>query len=466
MKKHKFPKGLLIIFSTLSILIIAACKKQDNWLDIKNEKSSVTPKTLKDLQAVLDNAQVMNFNCPVIGELGSDNIYFTDANISSLTAPNRNAYLWQKDIFQGAVSTDWNNPFQMIGYANIVLNGLSGLDNKASNASFNNIKGSALFYRAFAYYNLAQLFCKPYTQQTAATDLGLPIRLNADVNEKSMRSTIQETYNQIIQDLTQAQALLPATPLYRTRPSSIAAIFLLAKVYLIMQNYPLALQYSDQVMNSNFTLLDFKSLPVTASQPFPSFAKGNSEIVFYAYTLGNSAVWPLSSTGRVDPTLYNTYNSNDLRKTAFYSLDTKSGLYRFKGSYDGLNYYNFSGFAINEALLIRAESKLRTGNDVGSLADLNLLLKSRSDNAFTGLNLTDGQQILSRILLERRKELPFTGNIRWEDLRRINLSSPTAVTLTRLYNGTTYTLPPNSSLYTLPIPQNEIDANGIEQNQR
>lgn len=467
--KTTYINRKLLLFLSISVLSFSAlsCKKQDDWLNVKNKKSSVTPQTLSDFQAVLDNAQVMNFSCPVIGELSADNVYFTDASISALAAPDRNAYLWQKDIFQGTASGDWNYPYQEIEYANIVLDGLAAIGQpEPGNANASGIKGAALFFRAFAYYNLSQLFCSAYHPNSAGSDPGLPLRLTSDVNEKSKRATVRVVFEQMISDLNSAEQLLPQTPLYKTRPSAVAAQFLQAKVYLAMQNYPMALKYADLVMAAGFHLIDFKSLNVTASQPFPSFAAGNPEVVFYASATGNSAVWPLSSTGRVDPALFATYQSSDLRKTAFYSLDSKSGFYRFKGSYEGSDFYNFSGLAVNEALLIRSEARNRTGDIAGALDDLNALLKSRSDNTFEPLDIKDGSQLLAAILLERRKELPFTANIRWEDLRRINQQPATAVTITRSYAGNTYQLLPNSPLYTFPIPQNEIDASGIVQNER
>ncbi|MBN8856731.1 MAG: RagB/SusD family nutrient uptake outer membrane protein, partial [Sphingobacteriales bacterium] len=74
-------------------------------------------------------------------------------------------------------------------------------------------------------------------------------------------------------------------------------------------------------------------------------------------------------------------------------------------------------------------------------------------------------QALDTILVERRKELPFRG-VRWTDLRRLNLEGRT-ITLTRVLNGTTYQLPPNSKLYTLPIPPDVIIFNpNMKQNPR
>ena len=73
---------------------------------------------------------------------------------------------------------------------------------------------------------------------------------------------------------------------------------------------------------------------------------------------------------------------------------------------------------------------------------------------------------LSKDLAERRKELIQRG-LRWTDLRRLNLDPRFAVTIERVVQGATYQLLPNDLRYTFLIPNDEIFANGlIEQNPR
>jgi starch-binding outer membrane protein, SusD/RagB family len=84
---------------------------------------------------------------------------------------------------------------------------------------------------------------------------------------------------------------------------------------------------------------------------------------------------------------------------------------------------------------------------------------------FTGYSIADAAAALDTILVERRKELAFRG-IRWSDLRRLNKEGRN-ITLTRNLNGMSYTLTPNSNLYTLPIPPDVLSFNpGMQQNPR
>jgi len=71
-------------------------------------------------------------------------------------------------------------------------------------------------------------------------------------------------------------------------------------------------------------------------------------------------------------------------------------------------------------------------------------------------------EALALVLMERRKETLFR-EVRWADLRRLNQDSGT---LRRIVGDTVYTLLPGDPRYAYPIPAEEINIGGIEQNQR
>lgn len=462
-------KSLIIVCITvMATASFSDCNKQDKYLDVKLNAKDVVPATLTDLQAVLDNDQNMNEYYCIMGLVGTDNLYIPDNTLQSLDAPYRNTYLWNENIFEGEPSYDWQYAYQTIAWANIVLEGIDKI-NTSDTSTWNNIKGSALFYRAFAYYQLAQLFCPQYDSTTASSTLGLPLKLESDVNIVHQRSSLSDTYKQILSDLNQAANLLPISPLYKTRPSQASNEALLSKIFLNMGNYATAYEHVVKALSYNNSLLDFNSLnQTTTSNTLPSFADGNTEIIYYAMALGVPVAWATkSSKGRVDTTLYNSYGENDLRKSTFFRSDG-AGLYRFKGTYAGIGQsYNFCGIATNELYLIKSECEIRLAQTASSLLTLNTLLRNRYiTGTYTNWQSESPQTILEKIILERRKEMPFTGDLRWEDLRRLNKESAFAKTLSRKYNGETYSIAPNSNRYVLPIPDNEIQLSHIEQNQR
>jgi hypothetical protein len=116
--------------------------------------------------------------------------------------------------------------------------------------------------------------------------------------------------------------------------------------------------------------------------------------------------------------------------------------------------------------LIAAEGYSRSGNlEMGNLY-LNELLRNRYDKeSWEDLMIEEQEELLKRILLERRKELIGRG-IRWSDLRRLNQETGSEITLERVIDGETYSLLPNDPLYVFPIPDVEIQRSGIAQNNR
>jgi len=457
-------------------LLLNACKKQDEFLNVKQNLDQVVPSTLSDFQAIMDNTGKFNKQCPLGMNGASDNLVVPDARVLALPTVSRNVYLWAKDLYQGANSADWNEGYQIIEYSNIVLDGLSAMNQPSDPTSisqYQNIKGQALFFRTFAFYMLAGEFCKPYISQSASSDLGIVLRLTSDVGAKSVRSSVQQTYEQMIGDLKTAIPLLPVSSSvgYQMRPTQPAAYALLAKIYLAMSDYKDALTAASNSLNEFSTLLDFNSTlitPGTKITAFPAYPN-NPEISFFAVGISGDSqflVAPGYTYSNVDPALYNSYDNNDLRKTIFYAARSTGGFY-FSNNYIQAKFQNFVGIATNEVLLIKAECEVRLQNVNNALSDLNsLLVKRYKTGTYVPVTINDPVALLSKILLERRKELPFTGQVRWEDLRRLNQDPTYAVTLTRTYQGQMYTLLPNDVRYVLPIPDLEIQLTGIQQNQR
>jgi len=456
-------KNIILIL----LLALAACNK-DNFLDAKPDQALVVPTSLTDLQALLDNDIVMNgassFGLiPQLGETGSDNYYITDATYLTMKPLYQHCYTWDKQVFNGEEIYDWDYPYRSVFYANVVLQGLANLTPAPEQqVGWNSEKGSALFYRAHMFYQLAQVFAPVYTAATATTDLGIPLKMDPDVSIPITRATVQQTYDQVINDLKAALPLLPVTPLYKTRPGKTAVYALLARVYQSMQDYNNAFLYSDSALQLQNTLTDYNTLNTTTNFPFTRYGP---EVIFGANVLAVDIV-PIKpgTTARVDSTLYNSYAANDLRKVLFFK--NISGNITFLGSYDGSTVL-FGGTATDEMYLVRAECNARNGNTAAAMADLNTLLKTRwKTGTFIPYTATGSADALNQVLTERRKELLMRG-VRWTDLRRLNKESQFARTLTRITQGQTYTLPPNDPRYVYPIPDNVIGFNpGMVQNQR
>jgi hypothetical protein len=442
-----------IMILTGMLLMLASCKK---FLDEQPDKSIVIPGNLKDFQSLLDDATRQNYGLYYVQDIASDNMYLLTSDwLVDPAGTAAAAYVWSKDIF----STDfncWTNPYESIKGCNVVLDGLTRVDSLSQPAIWNNCKGSALFYRAQQFWQLAQIFCKPY-QSTAASDPGVVLSLIADLNARSQRATVQETYDRIIADLKSSLNYLPVSPLYKTRPCKPAAYALMARTFLLMGRHAEAGLYADSCLQLSGNLIDYNTLSTTALLPFLLF---NDEVIWHASSTGPSLVVP--TQGKVDTVLYKSYVTNDLRKTIFFKPVT-GGFYSCYGNYTGTN-FPFGGIATDEVYLIRAEAAARTGNISAAMNDLNkVLVKRWKTGTFVAYTASSAQQALQLVLQERRKELAFRG-LRWSDLKRLNLDPAFQVTITKTVNNQVYVLPPNDPRYQMAIPQKVIELSGIEQN--
>lgn len=446
------------------ILCLMGCKK---YLDYPSRNDFRIPTQLSDLQGLLDNAATMNENrTPSFMEASSDDYFCLPERYAPLDDWPKQAYIWKPYDYR--YPNDWAICYHPVYISNFCLEMSSKIEKTTANASnWDHVHGSALFFRAYYFLKLAWTYALAYDEASASSDKGIVLRLTSNYNDPSVRSSVAETYKQIIQDAQRSANLLPNLPMHSYRPSKTAAYGLLARTYLSMRMYDSAYRYADLALAIKSDLIDYNGDPdlstLTINYPFKRF---NKETVFYS-EMNTTATQPLilASRARIDSVLMDTYETNDLRRTAYF---TKSGnYYQFKGSYTQAS-RNFTGITTPELLLIRAECLARNavdgpGNLQKALADLNNLLSKRyRAAAFTPVTGDSREAVIDRILVERRKELFFRG-LRWMDIKRLNKEGRNIV-LKRLLNGTVYTLEPNASYYALPIPIDIIEVTGIPQN--
>ncbi|WP_090787247.1 RagB/SusD family nutrient uptake outer membrane protein [Pedobacter sp. ok626] len=452
-------ESLNYIFSILVVLLFQSCGK--TWLEAKPDKSLVVPNSIKDYQALLDNSyQIFNKQASGLGEIGSGDFYITNSAWKDLfSMEEKSGYIWAptEEFYKGVESAEWGSAYQRVLNANVILEGIEKVKSSVNDQQdWNNVKGGALFFRAFDFFNLAQEYCVVYNSSTANADLGLPLRLEYDVNIKVKRSSLQQTYDRIIADLKEAANLLGVKPQYKTRPSKEAVYALLARIYLAMENYEQAGVYADLALQIQSDLMDYTTL--NSAVPFP-IARFNPEVIFHStFTYGIFSASRLT----VVPELYNEYAVADCRRSIFFT--TNANGMTFKGSYNG-DKSLFGGLATDEMYLIRSECYARNGKISLALEDLNDLRRARWKGIYLDLISTNPNTVLNYILTERRKELVFRG-IRWSDLRRLNRDPRFAVTLTRVLNGISYSLLPNDKKYVFPIDDEEIKLSGVQQNER
>lgn len=446
-------------FSIIVLMVIGlqSCQK---FLDAKPDKKLAVPSKLEDFQSLLDNYSVFAAE-PNSGEMSSDDFYLTSAHYLSLSSDaDRRTYTWEKDFLFRPQDNSWAEFSTAVYYCNSVIEGIDKVQRSTNNATeWDNIKGQAFYFRGKRFLQANFIWALAYDRNTSSTDLGLPLRLNINFNERSVRSSVEQTYQQILHDLKLSIQLLPVIPLSKVRASKPAAYAMVARTYLSMRDYNNAGLYADSCLHLYHTLLDYNTLDPTSPLPINRF---NQEVI----SENQSSVGQILNLARakVNPELFSLYdNQDDLRKTVLFR-DNGDGTMSYKARFtEGASL--FAGTAVNEVYLTRAECYARAGKVAEAMNDLNTLLVTRWRNgSFIPFTASSKEEALSIILKERRKELLFR-DIRWMDIKRLNKEGAEIV-LTRTVNDKEYKLLPNDLRYALPIPEDVISISGMEQNKR
>ena len=148
------------------------------------------------------------------------------------------------------MSYAWEEHYTAINRANVVIDKVSDaswLDNQSKQ----NYVNEARFLRALMYFNLVRYFG------------GVPIVLHDGEGEGAPRNSIDEVYQQIVDDFTAAEDLPVGYSDRDSKPSSLSASAMLSKVYLVWAQtltekgrsnqkefYQKAINYAQKVIDS------------------------------------------------------------------------------------------------------------------------------------------------------------------------------------------------------------------------
>jgi hypothetical protein len=351
-----------------------------------------------------------------------------------------------------SITRMWEKGYAAINLANVILKTASALpqDQQAS------YRAHGLFIRAIIHFELLRFWMEP------STNLGIPIitEPTEDFNDikHPARATIDDCYTAIINDLTEAEGLLPEDK--SIFASKYVAEAYLARIYLQKGDYANALTTADDVIENGgyslassvadaFNTTDSPESIFEIQQTTQNNAGTSNDGLTTFYSCDNNTPGDAARGDvEVDQAFIDQYDVNDDRRTALiYQGDcSKASITSAKWRNP---YVNIPVIRLAEMYLIRAEANERLGSTTGDtpLNDVNTL-RTRANAP------TYGSVDLDAILLERELELAFEGQ-RIHDFKRTHK----IVT----YNSATvdYTDPQ----FILPIPQAEINTNkSMEQN--
>lgn len=352
----------------------------------------------------------------------------TANNVEYLRSTYYGYFCWQWEVGRNYQKTSlasdaglWNTLYERINIANIILAEIQDMERKNEEEELDawRIQGEAHFLRAQFYLFLVNIYGDAYAPSTAASKLGVPLKLteyvehDPDKNVQFERATVKEVYDQIVRDLEEAVDCFEkgSKPQSIYRSSKEAALLLLSRVHLYMQNWEGARDRALEMLESKSTL----------SSVIDSVVFLTPESMEVIFTQGaQNLKHGISGVGGefcVTRELYDLYDDTDHRKEAWFAVNRDSIGLDFK--YDRSDAESYLGdiFMLRtaEAYLNAAEAYAMLGDVANASTYLNDLCRMRHDRYE---NQTFGaDEIVQEVRDERRRELCFEGH-RWFDLRR------------------------------------------------
>jgi len=391
----------------------------------------------------------------------------------------------------------WQAAYKNIYDANAAIAGLTASkSNLLDAATKSDLLGEAKFLRAFSYFYLTNLYGD------------VPLVLITDVNQTKLAKRVPQpqVYQQIIQDLKDAQATLPVDFAVgggeRIRANRYAAMALLARVYLYQKLWTNAYAEADSVIsNSQFSLVTdltqvFNANSTEAILQFQQYGATNQNPrngTWDGYSFIPKLIWSHIPSGTQSNYLssLNTYNSalpallrvyylsNELGKafeagdqrkvlwldsvpnptgnTYYYpfkytlGITTNSPANKYGNSSTIPQYYMVLRLA--EQFLIRAEAEAdgAGGGLPAAVADLNVIRSRAGLPNYAGA--MDQTAVLAAIIHERQVELFAEWGHRWLDLKRWGIATSVLSTNKKI------TVSSNSLVYPIPLTELQQDPN-------
>ena len=427
----------------LATLTMSAC---DNFLDI-TPTGKVIAETGDEYRALLTYEYKYFTKDRYMTTLRTDEMLMDKVKTSST---DLDAYLdlwrWKDDNPSPTTSYfSWRSYYHSVYIANYIIQNQKKIK-EATAQEISQLVGEAYMMRAYCHFLLVNLYAEPYTHCTPSQTRGVPMLLEADVNAIPGSSSVETVYNQILSDLDNAEQYLNVEEWelgknYRFNTTSAQA--LRARTYLYMGRWSDALEASKDVLSVYNELEDMNN-----STTLPNSYKSKESIVAlerFSSNLYTAVDMPASE-------FISLYRSGDQRRTKYFKRVTSSTYSLLKGRSDEFS----CSFRTAEFYLTAAEAAARLGHTTDAINYLTPLMTKRlNTSAYETTTALIGtmteEELIQEILYERARELAFEGH-RWYDLRRT--SQPA---LTRVYDGTTYTLLPEQ--YTMRFPSEAVEAN-------
>ncbi|MDR1886418.1 MAG: RagB/SusD family nutrient uptake outer membrane protein [Prevotellaceae bacterium] len=415
---------IILILAVNAALLPSSCEE---FLDVQPTSSLVADNAIYDAKtarasiiSVYSSAKSYSTGSAVtLGVIPGDNVFFGGSQSQNIEL-DANAFTVTNSAIVGA----YRENYTIINRANWVLSEVPKVTDEAlTDEERNHLIGEAYFLRAFAYFHLARSWGGVQIQLQPTTDL------SSIGNIK--RSSQEETYARVIEDLDEAERLLrPDDNTTRNRAQKAIVQAFRARVHLYARQWDEAERYATQVIdNPKYELVS----------PYRAF--------FTAPFLTKEAVFEFTSTATDRNTSWSAWYPSAVTRSGSYERRPTSELINLLNDPEkggtrnvliaqsgsdvyGVLYNTVSTTTVAAAstdpayvirladlYLIRAEARARKtpANLPEAVSDLNRIRNRAEVASFPETG--DANAVLLAIEEERRLEFAFEAH-RWYDLVR------------------------------------------------
>ncbi|WP_228530258.1 RagB/SusD family nutrient uptake outer membrane protein [Tamlana sp. I1] len=456
--KTQIQYKIYLIAFLLSIVFVAC----EDYVTIAPPNSKVVSQVVFESDELATAAvngiyhELFNFNGFASGSVNSITVV-TGVSADELDLYNPIAYPEFEEYYEHNINPDsstslkfWSTAYNIIYMCNAALEGLNR-SNKITEATKQQLVGEVHFIRAFAYFNLANLYG------------GVPLINTTDYSKNALepRASKENTYQFIIEDLNKSKSMLSVSyrDNQRTHVNSYCATALLSRVYLYQEDWLNAEKMASEIINASqlFKLSDDLNKVFLANseeaiwQISPVGTTGETrEGNIFIITTPNYFLSPVA----LSEDLLNAFENGDDRLNQWVSslgsgveIDYFPFKYKIKSTIDPPSEYS-TVLRLAEQYLIRAEARTNQGLIIEAQQDINAI---RNRAGLSNVNTSLTADLLDIILKERRIELFSERGHRWFDLKRTGQANTVLSALKPNWNST--------AELRYPIPESELAKN-------
>lgn len=463
-------KILLALSIPLLILLFSGCKKE--YLDT-NSPTAITDElafgsyetALQVLNGVLAKFYIYN-NGGGQGDAGFGVMslhakldMMGDDVINSILAYYMQYYRWTDiaDEKGSIVAEAWDFYYDKIKALNPFLLNVKNIK-EATPEQLSQLEGEARVLRAYCYHQLVQLYGKRYEKGGANSTLGVVLRDENSSLDPMPRSTVQECYDFILNDITTGLDQLKVLPKPKGYASNwvgmTVAHAIAARIYQSMGEWEKVVEHTQMSLEASVTegfglVADPNELlngfnDVSCKEWIWGYDVSKEQNLgfasFFCHFAYSVQAWNDVVKFAVNRDIYDLMGPNDVRRKWWICLDLTGGVYPPEAEYYftagkgpeetgtsvkfDVSIRNDKGFPGDNYVMrlpmiyyMRAEALARLNRDAEAQGVLNEVMVTRDpDYAVT----VTGQELIDEILRNKRIELWLEGE-RFFDMKRLGV---------------------------------------------